>query len=114
MSDSHVIRLGEPWQCTAEAGSVRYQRSFHCPTGLTDETVWLVLEDAPAGASALLNGQPLAATVSQRGFVEFEITALLAPRNSIQIDVAADVVGPAAPTLGPVKLDIRSSQLGRS
>ncbi|MDH3718985.1 MAG: hypothetical protein OES79_12780, partial [Planctomycetota bacterium] len=65
-------------------------------------------------ASALLNGQPLAATVSQRGFVEFEITALLAPRNSIQIDVAADAARPAGQILGPVKLDIRSGQPGCS
>ncbi len=107
LSDSHAIRLAEPWQRQLQEGGVRYQRSFHRPSGLTRETVWLVLEDPPAGAGVILNGQPLAQVASEGGRLEIEITGLLATRNCVEVEVAGDAGPPAGQVIGPVKLEIR-------
>ncbi len=70
----HTIRLRRPWQgewcqatttSTAERRCATYQRTFHRPTGLTDQqAVWLKVQPLlPAGESAPPLDSILAATI---------------------------------------------------
>ncbi|NIP84562.1 MAG: hypothetical protein GTO03_03000 [Planctomycetales bacterium] len=108
MSDLHVIRLNEPWQQSQEDRAIRYQRRFHAPTGLTTESVWLVLEKAPGEMTVRVNGQRLSGRAGESGGVEFEITRLLGPRNEIEVHLPVTDPLPRQQTLGQVQLEIRA------
>ena len=85
-------------------GLVRYTRSFHRPTGLdAGSRVWLVIEDVDFQATVTLNDQSLgviqlAGSPQARQLFDlphhpiacptrFDITDLLAPSNSLVLDI---------------------------
>jgi hypothetical protein len=100
----HVIRLREPWSHFPIEDGERYERAFNCPTGLDDrEQVWLVVEGLSQEADVSCNRQRLGYGKK----VECDITAVLALRNVLQIDLpvakSEDTVSPP----GEVRLEIR-------
>jgi hypothetical protein len=122
----HRIRLRGPWQCEPAAaplrivpmpcrwgevgmagfgGRVRCRRRFGYP-GRVDahERVWLTFAGVSDRAEVSLNDTPLG-RVEGAVPAEFDVTALLRPRN----EVVADVEGPAAEggLWGEVALEVR-------
>ena len=93
----HRIRLRDPWESEPLAdGRTRYTRRFGRPTNLGSATVWLVLEGRMAPAEVWLNGARLG-DVDANG--EFDVTAPLAERNSVEVRSAGE--------LGDVVLEVR-------
>ena len=105
----HRLRLRGPWQWRsataagtltlpgrlAESGVVTFSRRFGMPSNLdAHERVWLLRPDA-ARASARLNDTPLPPGPA------CDITALLRPRNELQLEIAG--------TPGEVALEIRAT-----
>ena len=98
----HTIRLREPWEVEAEPGRAIYRRHFNRPTGLEPgNIVRLAIDELPAAAMALLNGQSLTIDASSSA----DITAALRARNAIEIIVAADPTAGQRP-FGEVRLII--------
>ncbi len=87
---THTIRLREPWQQeSVPGGGMRWFRTFHRPTGLSErETVWLVIK-GPFDAVEL-NGQSLTITEGRPADRD-DITSKLADRNRLMVRTA----GPA-------------------
>ena len=96
MSETHTIRLGEPWQREAlEHSLVRFTRNFGAPRTLpVGERVWLCGEVLPSG-TVTLNGEELGRAT---GTFEFDITGRVLPRNRLEI---------VGQTLGAIRLEIR-------
>ena len=101
----HVIRLRGHWnRDELPDGRVRHSRHFGRPRTLdANETVWLVCSRSPGDGSLQLNDQ-LVGIVSGGEPFAFDVTALLAPRNAVGIEVTA-----AVDWDGEVRLEIRSS-----
>ncbi len=110
----HRIRLRGPWEYDAgeahgklalpaplgesplagHAGAVRFTRRFGYPGRIdAGERAWLVLEGLAGRAVVLLNGKELG---SASGEAEFDVTALLQPRNALAIEM------PGLPAQGAV------------
>lgn len=97
---THRIRLGPPWNVTADAGRTRHARKFGKPRlQHADERIWLVCDTVPTNGEVFLNGESLG--VVEAGPFAFDITSRLQPRNEAVIIVASD-----AP-LGGVALEVR-------
>jgi hypothetical protein len=104
----HAIRLRGPWDSQPLAGDppagTRHVRRFNCPTNLTPgQRVWLVIDDMPGLARAILN----AAEVGQVSNlpappcpIRIEIAALLRPRNELVLEASGEQ------GLGEVRLEI--------
>lgn len=131
MNYPHRIRLHGPWECEPLAGGdsgpaplrrvtypirlheagftdpadrVRLTRRFGYPGRIdTGEHVWLTFSGVVGWADLTLNGQPLGTRLT--GSFEFEITALLGPRN--RLEVVLDVEPKDAGLLGEIALEIR-------
>jgi hypothetical protein len=70
------------------AGRVRHRRNFGSPTNLdTEERVWLTFAGIADRADVLLNNTSLGSDILSGG--EFDITALLRPRNELAVDIEA-------------------------
>jgi hypothetical protein len=136
---AHSFRLRDPWQCEAlEGGALRWSRVFHRPTGLEDDdALWLVCAGLPAGAIVTFNGQAMAPYVSCATGVpqvrsgetvtpahtgdtpvahssaptrnEFDVTALLADANRIEIKLPSNLQPPASSLQpsAPFPFDVR-------
>ncbi|QEL13362.1 hypothetical protein [Limnoglobus roseus] len=102
----HAIRLRGFWTAAeVEPGRVRYARNFGRPRTLdAGETVWLVGSRSPGAGQVLLNWQPVGAIHADEPFA-FEITSILQPRNTVEIEIAAG----EDKLLGEIALEIRSS-----
>jgi beta-galactosidase/beta-glucuronidase len=100
-------------------GTARYTRRFNCPTNLDPhERVWLALDAVDHQARVTLNGQPLGSLTGSLATARFDITAALAPHNTLSVDVSlpsalfadATVRGPRAGhpggLIGEVRLEI--------
>jgi hypothetical protein len=85
MPVNHAIPLRDFWSTAeVEPGRWRHERKFGAPRRQHDEeTIWLVGDVAAAG-SLLVNGQ-IAGMVTA-GHFEFEVTAMLMPRNTVMLD----------------------------
>ena len=98
----HSIRLREPWESEpvdGAAGRVRLGRRFGRPTGLgPSDVVWLVVEGTAPYGSVSLNGSLLGEAPGR-----FDVTAELAERNRVTIEVDLPTAGPP---LGEVRLEI--------
>ncbi len=135
----HRIRLRGPWDCEplvgppdrplppprrmtlpcrwAEsglvdfAGRVLFRRRFGYPGRIDDyERVWLTFAGVEGEARAHLNGHFLGREDRPDGF-EYEVTALLQPRN----ELAVEVTGPATGGLwGEVALEVRRTAFLRN
>ncbi len=114
---AHSFRLRDPWQCEhGEDGTVCWSRVFHRPTGLEDDdALWLVCSGLPAGAAVSLNNTALASPRPD-GPKQFDVTALLADANRIEIRIPSAVSLPTAhcplPTAFPY--DVRLGVVGHS
>jgi hypothetical protein len=87
-------------------GGIRLVRRFGYPGRIDDhERVWLTFEGAVERASASLNGQPLGAW--EDGAAEFQVTALLNPRNLLIVDVESQA--PGGGLWGEVALEVRAT-----
>lgn len=85
----HRIRLRDPWECEPLTdGRARFRRRFGYP-GQIDafERVWLTFAHVEGTAQATLNGTVLG---QGEGAFEFEVTALLQPRNELVVEAAGD------------------------
>lgn len=133
MKYPHRIRLRGPWECKPLsrhdggplpesvrmrlpcrwkegglgdfAGKAQFCRRFGYP-GQIDETerVWLTFEGAEGCGAITLNGSPLGALTDQPA--AFEVTALLAVRNELLVELEADESGGL---WGEVALEIRKT-----
>lgn len=125
---THRIRLHGPWGVTPTgpdapagrmtipgtlrdggwerfAGQVTFLRRFGRPTNLdADERVWLVFEQITGPARAWLH-QNLLGTID--GTARFDVTALLAERNDLQVEI--DAVDDQCGIVGDVLLEIKAS-----
>ncbi|MCI0361021.1 MAG: hypothetical protein L0211_21280 [Planctomycetaceae bacterium] len=116
----HVIRLRAPWEILALAqppGLVRCTRHFNQPTGLGGgERVWLVVDGAVCPEKVALNGEFVgsASGLSPSGTARLDITPLLAPRNKIEIELAAVEGVDPLDALGDVRLEIEEADARRS
>jgi hypothetical protein len=130
----HRIRLRGPWECEPLAragdggplppalrmtlpcrwteggladfaGRVRFRRRFGYPGRIDDtERVWLTCAGLEGSAVVALNGRNLGAPEDPACGFEYEVTALLLPRNELVIDLD----GPANGGLwGEVALEVR-------
>ncbi|MEC9003025.1 MAG: hypothetical protein VX644_06605 [Planctomycetota bacterium] len=69
-------------------GRVRFERHFHCPTGLTEQDqVFIAIEQVDALGSVQLNGQHLGDIPATAGPTRFDITILLQQRNRLEVVV---------------------------
>ena len=102
----HVIQLQDPWTRTLSKSGILHKRRFHAPSGIEGgERVWITIDNQTGEAQVRCNGH-LCGNFSGTG--EFDITALLAPYNELEICIA-DVDGPDRDqTRGTVCLEIRS------
>ncbi|HTU18204.1 MAG TPA: hypothetical protein VMG10_09075 [Gemmataceae bacterium] len=101
----HRIRLRGPWKCEPSGlpGRLRFRRSFGYP-GRIDayERVWLTFAGINGAAEAHLNKHPLGRLGTA---CEFEVTALLRPRNELVVEIAGDAEQRGFP--GEVALEVR-------
>jgi beta-galactosidase/beta-glucuronidase len=78
------------------AGRVRFRRRFHWPGRLDYyERLWLTFAGADYFATVSLNGQLLGHHTGAFDPFEFDITALIRPRNDLIVDVDLPAAGPA-------------------
>ena len=89
-------------------GAVRLRRGFHCPTGLeATNSVWIVVENLATGGTAKFNGESLGPLLP--GVVnEFDVTAWLASRNEVCLDLETGDLASLAEPEG-VRIEIRST-----
>lgn len=93
----HRIRLRGPWQSqplsAAATEGQRFRRRFGYP-GRIDayERVWLTLAGIAGMAEVHLNDHPLGRREGPAAF-EFDVTALLRPRNELVVDVIGATSG---------------------
>jgi hypothetical protein len=126
--DIHIIRLRWPWECEAIAPDrMRYTRRFGLPTNLGPlEKVWVVVEGANQSGTIALNGEPLGRISGDAKPAEFDVTRLLAPRNTLVLEIElppdelpSDELGAPPPErpgrepsladmIGEIRLEIRS------
>ncbi len=87
----HVIRLRDPWETLpTNDGMIRQRRAFQKPTGLgSGDVVRLVIDGAAGLIAVAVNEQPQTAPQAG-GLASFDITALLQPRNFIELMLAVD------------------------
>ena len=98
---NHRIRLGPPWDVTADAGRTRHARKFGRPRlQHADERTWLVCDAIPAAAEVFMNGELLAAV--EAGPFAFDVSSRLQPRNEVVIAVSDDE------PIGEVALEMRA------
>jgi hypothetical protein len=110
----HRIRLRGPWQAIPEGGqprrltvpcrladhglanlSVVLTRKFGYPGRIDDrERVWITVADVAGWARTTLNGQFLGET--QDASFEADVTALLQPRNQLDLSICGASVGETA------------------
>ncbi len=89
----HVIRLRHPWiwqrdGADAEHSPLRGQRTFHRPTGLeAGVQVMLHIQQLPGIAAVWLNNQPLTGHQSSETDWLAEVTAALAQRNQLALEL---------------------------
>jgi hypothetical protein len=70
------------------AGRVRFRRRFGYPGRIdAHERVWLTFTGVCGRADVTLNGTPLGRRDGAAGPFEFEVTALLRPRNELAVEV---------------------------
>ncbi len=129
----HRIRLRGPWECVPLAvadvergrsgrtvtlplrasaflpsSGVRFVRRFGYPGRIdTCEHVWLMLAGLVGGARVVLNGAALGSGLD--GDCEFDVTALLAVRNRLEVVLDAEMGA-----LGDVALEVRRDAFLRS
>lgn len=105
MSAAHTIRLRQPWRTeTNSQARVVQKRHFNKPTGLDDTSeVWLVAGELPTGTTVIVNGVSLG-EVSNTTW-QAEITAVLLPRNLIELQYPAPVLSANPPE--QISLEIR-------
>jgi hypothetical protein len=91
----HRIRLRGPWECEPLASGEdvpqrrRFRRRFGYPGRIDDyERVWLTFAGVVGSASVWLNGQLLGRDEHSADF-EYEVTALLKPRNEVVVEAQA-------------------------
>lgn len=109
------VRVPIDWQSTfgPRMGRARFERSFHCPTGLEPEDrVIVVLEKVSGRGRVLVDGR-LAADIDSTTGPDFavEITPLLAPACRLEVELeplALPEESCPAGLLGPVTLEIHS------
>jgi hypothetical protein len=103
-------------------GRVRYVRRFGLPTNLdAEDQVSLVIDGVDYFGTAELNGTPLGELVGYRRPAVFEVRQLLAPRNTLVLEVELPAYESAAAVperpgrgslpggpIGEVRLEIRS------
>jgi hypothetical protein len=90
------------------SGSVRFRRRFGYPGRLDAwECVWLTFAGITGRAEVTLNEARLG--VCAEGPCEYEVTALLQPRNELVVEVGAE--GPCA-SAGPALLQPRNALVG--
>jgi hypothetical protein len=84
----HRIRLRGPWERESADGQTRHRRHFHWPSQIqAHERVWLTWTGGRDSAQLSLNGTLLGARA--RGAFEHDVTALVARRNALVIEVEA-------------------------
>jgi hypothetical protein len=91
-----------PWPDPDFVGRVRLLRRFGYPGTLdSHEHVWLCLPPLPSGSVLHLNGAALEPFAR-----EYDITALLRPRNELRVDLD---IGRAQPTWEGAALEVRAA-----
>lgn len=100
----HVIRLRDPWETLPTTdGTLRQRRAFQKPTGLAPgDVVRLVIDGAAGLRTVAVNEQPQTVPPAA-GIASFDITALLQPRNFIELTLAGDG------SRGEVRLEITAA-----
>jgi hypothetical protein len=82
------MRLREPWRKETVPNGIRCHRRFGYPGRIDDyERVWLVFEGLTGPATVALNGHELGRQGCREGSLEFEISALLQPRNELVLEI---------------------------
>jgi hypothetical protein len=100
--DARPVRIHAPSPVPAFAGRVRLLRRFGYPGTLdADEHVWLRLPPLPPGSTIIVNGTTLEGVAR-----EYDITALLRPRNELRIDLD---IGPDSPDWEGAALEVRAA-----
>ncbi len=111
MPGSWSADLGEDFQ-----GTVRYQRMFNRPTGITQETTLrLVFQQIVGDADVHLNDELLGTILWPNQTGSFDVTDRMNPRNQIRVDIqalrsgkaGADQAPPPGGMVGEVQLQIR-------
>jgi hypothetical protein len=122
---AHSFRLRDPWQREPLAdGGVRWSRVFHRPTGLEpDDELWLVCSGLPDGVAVAVNGTTLAAASPSAPY-QFNVTALVADKNRIELQAGAACgqtsPSPSSPPTAhrppptPFPYDVRLAVIGHS
>lgn len=120
---SHVIRLREPWaiscdatdgQGAAEGKRLRLRRSFNRPTNLRpSDRVWLSVEGLSRIVQVRVNKQPVAPAIGVPSVLQYEVHALLAPRNEVVIEVALERDEACDAAVARVRRDVLSAGLVR-
>ena len=98
MKPPHVIQLRYPWQRERLADGRRaHRRHFHRPSGLgSADRVELLLRETPPRCEIRLNGHRLDSQNAATGEFRQDITAILLPRNLVEILLPPDT-GAAGP-----------------
>jgi hypothetical protein len=92
-------------------GIARYSRHFNMPDRLANhERLWLCCREAYESGQISLNGNCLGSVDGRGAGAEFDITALLEPRNRLVIDVQSRDSSRPCGLTGEVWLEVRSTR----
>ena len=107
----HRIGLSQAWDVRdADGDAPTWSRSFGRPTGLEEaDRVLLVVEGADVAADLTLNGISLGRPSDSQRRLEFDVTALLRPRNMLLLAP----VGARCPPVGEPSTRAKRQSLGR-
>lgn len=92
-------------------GVVRYERTFHRPTGLDGGPVTLVVEGVSWRATVQLNEEPLGELVGRQS-LRIDVRERLQVRNRLQLEIEfpagmpSEIAPPPAGLLGGTRLEI--------
>jgi hypothetical protein len=85
MTDTHRMKLREPWQREACGEAIEFRRAFNRPTNLeAHERVFVTIRGATASGSVSVNSRTLG-KISAGSDAAFDVTDLLADRNHLVI-----------------------------
>jgi hypothetical protein len=108
MSEPHVIRLREPWDCCPQDDTrVLWQRRFGRPTGITPGvTVHLVVAATTPVTEVRMNDAAIHGPIAPQQSASIDVTHALMARNALEVLTSGESASGSTKPSFEVKLEI--------